>query len=133
MGHVVFRLRGRLLSRLPSAYNNNAFLMATPKPYDRYPSTYPLLFERAMKEDYALVFNSPREAKNFRARLYAFRTALLDESHKSPSLALTISLVTLSIQGNTLALSYGPNTVEDSSDARPNLPESGRLLDVGDL
>ncbi len=108
--------------------------MATPKLYDRYPYDYAHIFEVAIKENYTLIFNSKLRAKRLRSKLYAFRTALLDEPHKNPRLALAISLIKMSVQENVLVLTYGPNqTEEDSTDAKTPIPESSRLLDAGDL
>ncbi len=102
--------------------------MPTPKLYDNYPTEYTEIFRSAAKRPVRITLSTAHEADRFRARLYAFRNALLDEPQKAPEVALTISFAHLVIDGTDLIITH-----EDKRHGRPSLPESGRQFDPVDL
>ena len=112
--------------RLPNPCRDT--VMPTPKAYDDYPLNYTELFRVSQDKPIRIKFDTKIEAKRFRAQLYAFRTALIDEPHKAPKIALIAPLARLAIEGTNLIISY-----PEKPDAGHNIPESSRLNNVGDI
>ena len=79
--------------------------MATPRPFDSYPTEYTQLFIEAASSKITILCSDSQEASRFRNRLYAFRRALLTDPNKAPAAALVAETVQLAIDGNKLIAS----------------------------
>lgn len=74
--------------------------MVTPKTLDKYPPEFAGLFNKVRDDSprpVVITLRSKTEARRLRARLYAFRQALLDDFEHDPELALLAPLVSFRI------------------------------------
>jgi len=78
--------------------------MPTPKLFAAYPEEYKDLFFSACRGRMIVSLGKPSEAKRLRARLYAYRAALMAEPDLAPELALIAPVVKFSIESGDLVL-----------------------------
>jgi len=75
--------------------------VATPRELSSYPLWYYDFFRKAAHERVSITFASRSKAQRLRNRLYAFRTALLEQADDSPT-ALIAPLVTIRVEDRVL-------------------------------
>lgn len=91
--------------------------MANPRAYTAYPPEYAEVFLRAAKAPVNITFPSSVEAKRFRFKLYAFRTAALDAPELSRKIALLAPMASLTLHENTLTIEYPKRNLEPLKEA----------------
>lgn len=93
--------------------------MPSLRPVERYPAEYSALFLKACKEEVRVECASEEEARNFRARLYTFRSALFARPDHAPRVTLIAPLVKIRLEGAVLC-AYPDESVKQLQEALNN-------------
>ncbi len=80
--------------------------MATPRALNDYPETFRKLFFKALHEPVIVACLNHDAAQAYRGRLYAFRTAVMEEMERDPELALIAPQITMTVDTRNLIISY---------------------------
>jgi len=92
--------------------------MPEPKPLSTYPLEYFQLFEKAASEEVVIHLRTNKEAKLYRNRLYAFKSAVILDPERAGKIALLIGLVKLRVVGaDIIAEPSEPGPLKESINA----------------